>query len=207
MSYLHQLHSFIYYRRQYGIVLLHVLLRQFEERTFCFIHHIFNVISFVKNLLPHITDIVNHLSCQILFCHNIGIILNIGRGRNHRTEFSNISRTTHLIKFPHLSKFICHSQYIHRTLIHTETLNGIIHHLVFGVIETLWNQLIAHLHIGIFVYHQGSKHGFLHLNRLRLHMSIFYRNSPTPHITTICSSLFGHILYIFFDSPYNSFRS
>ena len=79
---LDNLHGIANDRVNLRVVLLHVALRQLEEATLRMLHQLVNVACLVEGVGLNVTCKRDELTCQRLLCHDVGMILYVGR-RSH----------------------------------------------------------------------------------------------------------------------------
>ena len=79
------------------VILLHVALREFEERTLRLLHQFVHVLRLVESLCLYDAGIRDKLACEELLRKNLGMILDVSRRSHVRTKIDNVGRTAHVV--------------------------------------------------------------------------------------------------------------
>ena len=176
-----------------GVVLLHVLLGEFEEGTLGMLHQLVNINRRVEGFCLDIAGKANELTRQEFLSNDTRMVFDVGRRRNAGTQFSNIGRTAYAIKIALLSQLVDHGHDIHRFLGNAQIANSRIDFLITGFIEALGIEHLADHGVGVLINHQRTEHGTLHIECLRLHMT---KGIINRHLLALLSAggviLFGH---------------
>ena len=100
-----------------GVVLLHVALSQFEQRTLGLLHQIVDINGLVEGLGLDIAGKGNELTGQRLLGNNTGMVLNIGRRSHTAGEFRHIARATDILKVALTGQLFSHRPNVDRRLV------------------------------------------------------------------------------------------
>ena len=154
------------------IVFLHVLLRNLEELSLGLLHQVVHIHRRVESFRLHQTGESNQLTCQEFLRDDTGMVFDMG-GRSHfAAQLRDIERAAHFLQFAHGIQVFRHRQDIHRLLLEVQRTDGLIDKLVAMIVKTLGTQYLAHLRIGILLYHQCAQHSLFKFKSLRLYMSV-----------------------------------
>ena len=155
-----------------GVVLLHVALRQLEERTFSLLHQFVYILGLVESLCLHNAGIRYELTCQIFLSKNLGMILYMCRRCHMRTKLYYVWRTAHILYSTLTLKLVDNGHDVDRILVHRQCLYGIVYLLMTWFVECLRAQSLGHHREGILVNHKRSQHHLLYINSLWLQMAV-----------------------------------
>ena len=154
------------------VVLLHVALRELEERAFRLLHQFVYVLRLVERLCLNDAGIRDELSGEELLCENLGVILDVSRRSHVRAEVDNVRRTAHVVDSALTFQLVYYGHDVDRVLVHRERLYGVVYLLVARFVECLGAQCLGHDRERILIDHKRTKHHLLYVNGLRLQMAI-----------------------------------
>ena len=175
-----------------GVVLLHVLLREFEERPLRLLHQIVDVDGLVESLGLHKTGVGNQLTGKKLLRHHTGMILDISRGSHERRQFGDVSRSADILQIALFRQLFGDGPHIYGLFSQFQVADGLIDLLVAGFIEALGKEHFADHRIGVLINHECTEHGSFHLACLRLHMGVCIVSLLIGSTRSALSILFCH---------------
>ena len=179
------------------VVLLHVLLRDFEEFSFGLLHQVVHVLRLIERLSLYVTRKRNQLTCQKLLGNDAGMVLNMSRRGYPTTQLSNIERSARLFQVTARAQLLGHGQNINRFLLNSQVSNGRINQLVPVFVERLRTKNLAHQRIRILLNHQRTQHSFFQFGSLRLEVAVLIHRLGLSRLCHTCiSSRFCHFVFV-----------
>ena len=179
------------------VVLLHVLLGDFEELPFCLLHQVVHVLCLIERLGLYVARKRNQLTCQKLLGNDTGMVLNVSRRSHLTTQLSDIERSARLFQVAARTQLLGHGQDINRFLLNSQVSNGRINQLVPVLVERLRAKNLAHQRIRILLNHQRTQHGFFQFGSLRLEMAVLIHRLGLSRLCHTCiSSRFCHFVFV-----------
>ena len=104
------------------VILLHVLLRDFEELPFGLLHQVVHILRFVERLGLYAACERNQFTRQKLLGNDAGMVFNVGRRRHLTTQLRDIKRSTHLFQVATRTQLFRHGQDINRFLLDAKSV-------------------------------------------------------------------------------------
>ena len=179
------------------VVLLHVLLRDFEEFSFGLLHQVVHVLRLIERLSLYVTRKRNQLTCQKLLGNDAGMVLNMSRRGYLTTQLSDIERSARLFQVTARAQLLGHGQDVNRFLLNSQVSNGRINQLVPMFVERLRTKNLAHQRIRILLNHQRTQHSFFQFGSLRLEMAVLIHRLGLSRLCHTCiSSRFCHFVFV-----------
>ena len=154
------------------VVLLHVLLRDFEELSFGLLHQVVHVERLVERFRLDVAGEGDELTRQRLLRDDAGVILDMGRRSHLAAELCQVEGAAHLFQFAPLGELFLHGEDVHRLLVDGQVGDGGVDELMAVFVERLRPQNLAYQRIGIFLYHQCAQYGLLQFGSLGLNASV-----------------------------------
>ena len=171
-GFLYHLDGLVHHGVYLRVVLLHVALTQFEERTLGLLHQVVDIYRLVEGHALYAAGERDELAGQRLLCNDAGMILDVSRRCHTTRQFGHVAGAADVFQVALARQLLGNRPYIHRLFLHRQLLNGLVNLLVTRFVETIGIEHLAHHGVGILVYHQGAQHGLLYLASLRLYVCI-----------------------------------
>ena len=190
---------FLYHRIDLRIIFLHVLLRDFEQTSFGFLHYIVHVFSLVESLFLNVACESYELSGKVFLCYYACVVFDMCRRCHHTAQLSNIERTSNFIQVSHESQVFCHCKQVDRFLLYCQICYGCINQLMSVLVERFRFKNLTHKRVGILFNHQCTKYSLLQLRSLRLKVSIFIRKFFFTYLCCSCGSFLCSSHYIWYN--------
>ena len=118
-----------------GVVLLHILLRDFEELSFGILHQIIDVDSFVKGPCLYAAGVGDELAGEMLLCYDAGVVFDVGRRDDFAAQLCDVEWATHQLKVSLLAELLGDSDDVYGVLCNRQVLYGLINLLMLYFIE------------------------------------------------------------------------
>ena len=117
------------------------------------------------------------------------MVQDVGAAGNLRIDLHQIGIAARFFQETGSFQLIADSHDIHRLLLHVQCLYSLEDNLMAFIIETFWFQNLSHLSPGLLLYHQSAYHSHLHIQALRLLMSILVHTGDFHNLCRLLSSL------------------
>ena len=164
------------------VVLPHVLLREFEERTLGVLHQFLHIHRLVVGIGLYLAGKMDELTGEKFLRQYLRMIFHMGRRGHMLTDVEHVGRTAHTLEGALSLEFLDDGHDVHRPLLHVHGLDGFVYLLVAGIIKRLRAQYLRHHGKGILVHHECSEHQLFDVGGLwgQMSVGVVYRGLCTP---------------------------
>lgn len=154
-----------------GVIVFQVLLRDFEELAFGFLHEFVDVLHVVEGFFLNLAGVGDEFAGQMLLRDDTGVVLDVSGRGDESAELRDVERTAGVVEVTVSAQLFGHGKDVDGFVLDTEALDGFEDNLMAVLVETLGPQDFADFGVGVLLDHQGAEDGFLDFGRLGLEMA------------------------------------
>ena len=144
-----------------GKILSHVFLRELEKGSFGLLHKFFDIDALVEGFRLDGAGKGDELAGKKFLGQDGGVVFDVGRRGDVRTELDDVGRTTHFVEGAVAFELLGDGHDVDGLLVHVEGADGGVDLLMTRLVEGLGTEELADDGEGVFIDHEGTEDDFL----------------------------------------------